>query len=95
VRFKAEAPEATRQLAHLAVGATPIWTYRCVEGLTLVRVAPQNLAAALAQLVDTIDSATKLPDPSAPLNGNGSAYDKFPAIYNDLRVVTSAVDQTV
>jgi len=49
---------------------------------------------ALAKLVEAIDSATTLPDPSAPRNGNGSAYDKFLAIYNDLRGITSAVDQT-
>jgi hypothetical protein len=49
---------------------------------------------ALAKLVEAMDSATTLPDPSAPRNGNGSAYDKFFAIYNDLRGIASAVDQT-
>jgi len=51
-------------------------------------------AEALAKFVQAMDAATTLPDPSAPRNGNGSAYDKFLAIYNDRRGVHSAVDQT-
>ena len=40
--------------------------------------------AALASLLESIESATQLPDPSPP-NGKGVAYDKFLAIYNELR----------
>lgn len=39
---------------------------------------------ALSGLLGLIDAATQLPDPSPP-TGNGVAYDKFLAIYNELR----------
>jgi len=51
-------------------------------------------AEALAKFVQAMDSATTLPDPSALRNGNGSAYDKSLAVYNDMRGITSAIDQT-
>jgi len=39
---------------------------------------------SLAAFLDTIDAASQLPPLSSPPNGNGVAYDKFLAIYNDL-----------
>jgi hypothetical protein len=49
--------------------------------------------AALANLLESIQSATQLPDPSPP-SGNGVAYAKFLAIYNQLRGLTPGdVDQ--
>jgi hypothetical protein len=47
--------------------------------------------AALEELLASIATAARLPDPSPP-TGNGAAYDKFLAIYNDLRGITSNID---
>jgi hypothetical protein len=52
----------------------------------------QTFEAALATLMSEIQAATTLPDP-APYSGNGRAYDKFLAIYNDLRGVSAALDE--
>jgi hypothetical protein len=41
-------------------------------------------ADALDQFLAAVSTAAQLPDPSAP-NGKGGAYEKFLAIYNDLR----------
>jgi hypothetical protein len=49
---------------------------------------------ALAALVEPIESATRLSDPSPP-TGNGSAYDRFLAIYNDLRGLPPTIDEQV
>ncbi len=46
---------------------------------------------ALAGLSDFIATATRLPDP-APPTGHGRAYDKFLAIYNDLRGLAPAAN---
>jgi hypothetical protein len=46
---------------------------------------------ALASLSEFITTATRLPDP-APPTGHGRAYDKFLAIYNDLRGLAPAAD---
>ncbi len=46
---------------------------------------------ALAGLSEFIATATRLPDP-APPTGHGRAYDKFLAIYNDLRGPAPAAD---
>ncbi len=48
---------------------------------------------ALASLLASVDSATRLPDPTPP-RGNGVAYDKFLAIYNELRGATGTVEET-
>jgi len=49
--------------------------------------------AALASLLKSIESAMQLPDPSPP-NGNGVAYAKFLAIYNELRgLARDSVDE--
>ena len=53
----------------------------------------EAFSAALFDLLASIQSATTLSDP-APSNGHGSAYDKFLAIYNELRGVATTVDQT-
>jgi hypothetical protein len=42
---------------------------------------------SLLSLLDSTNVSTLLPDPSPP-NGNGVAYDKFLAIYNQLRGIT-------
>ena len=47
---------------------------------------------ALSTLIASIETATQLPDPSAP-TGSGVAYDKFLAIYNELRGLGPSVDQ--
>jgi hypothetical protein len=46
---------------------------------------------ALASLSEFITTATRLPDP-APSTGHGRAYDKFLAIYNDLRGLAPPAD---
>lgn len=48
--------------------------------------------AALSDLLGAIAESTQLPDPSPP-TGHGTAYEKFLAIYNDLRGLTSVTDQ--
>ncbi|MCH8242434.1 MAG: hypothetical protein IH897_07480 [Planctomycetes bacterium] len=48
----------------------------------------------LNDYLSSIASASQLADP-APYDGNGSAYGKFLAIYNDLRGVSSTVDEQV
>lgn len=48
----------------------------------------------LGDYLSSIESASQLADP-APYDGNGSAYAKFLAIYNDLRGVSSTVDEQV
>ena len=55
-------------------------------------VLVETFTAALDDLLETIDTAGRLPDP-APASGHGAAYDKFLAIYNDLRGVTPQLDQ--
>jgi len=45
--------------------------------------------AALADLLASIDESPHLSDP-APYPGNGAAYEKFLAIYNDLRGVSAS-----
>ncbi len=47
---------------------------------------------ALSGLLASINQAVGLPDPSPP-SGNGVAYDKFLAIYNNLRGLTPALDE--
>ncbi len=49
---------------------------------------------ALSLLLTSINSVTQLPDPSPP-HGNGAAYDKFLAMYNELRGLTPEVDEKV
>lgn len=47
---------------------------------------------AFASLVATISDATVMPDPAEP-TGNGAAFDKFLAIYNNLRGLEPTVDE--
>lgn len=47
---------------------------------------------ALSALLASINQAAQLPNPSPP-SGNGVAYDKFLAIYNNLRGLTPALDE--
>ncbi len=49
---------------------------------------------AFARLVASVSDATTMSDP-AEHTGNGSAYDKFLAIYNELRGLESTVDLNV
>ncbi len=49
--------------------------------------------AGLQTLVDSVRAAAILPDPEPPANGNGGAFEKFLAIYNELRGVTPQVDE--
>ena len=44
----------------------------------------ESFTIALADMVDALNSTVYLPELSAP-EGNGAAYDKFVAIYNELR----------
>jgi hypothetical protein len=53
----------------------------------------EAFAAALSSFVTSLETAVTLPDP-APYTGNGRAYAKFLAIYDDLRGLTPAVDET-
>ncbi|MFH1108314.1 MAG: hypothetical protein V1790_03820 [Planctomycetota bacterium] len=80
-----------------APDATPTSDVNSGDSGTALDGAIQSLSAAfaeaLAKLVDGVRTATSLPDPSPPRHGNGSAYDKFLAIYNDLRGVSTTVDQ--
>ena len=46
----------------------------------------------LGDYLSSIGSASQLADP-APYDGNGNAYAKFLAIYNELRGVSSAIDE--
>ncbi|UCG32993.1 MAG: hypothetical protein JSU68_15185 [Phycisphaerales bacterium] len=46
----------------------------------------------LSRLLDAVRGAAHLPDPSPP-SGKGAAYDKFLAIYNELRGSAAGVDQ--
>ena len=46
---------------------------------------------AIGAMTESIATASILPDPSPP-SGNGGAYDKFLAIYNDLRGISPALD---
>ncbi len=46
---------------------------------------------ALDEFLQSLESASALPDPSPP-NGNGRAYEKFLAMYNDLRGVSPVID---
>ena len=48
----------------------------------------------LGDYLSLIQSASQLADP-APYDGNGNAYAKFLAIYNELRGVSSTVDEQV
>jgi len=48
----------------------------------------------LGDYLSSLESALQLADP-APYDGNGSAYAKFLAIYNELRGVSSTVDEQV
>ena len=54
----------------------------------LTRVFKESLNLFLA----SFDEAIQLQDPSPP-SGNGSAYDKFLAIYNELRYPSSLLEQ--
>lgn len=45
-----------------------------------------------SSFLQSIDDAIRLPDPSAP-TGQGGAYDKFLAIYNDLRGIDPTFDE--
>jgi hypothetical protein len=47
---------------------------------------------ALSTFLASVEEVLQLPDPSAP-SGNGAAFDKFLSIYNELRGLTSAVDE--
>ncbi len=49
---------------------------------------------AFTSLLDSIGLAAQLPDPTAP-SGNGAAYDRFLAIYNDLRGLSVTIDEQV
>ena len=49
-------------------------------------------ADALTQLKAAITDTIALGDPSEP-NGNGGAFDKFLAIYNELRSTSPTVDE--
>lgn len=49
--------------------------------------------AGLQTLVDSVRAAAILPDPEPPVNGKGGAFEKFLAIYNDLRGVVPQVDE--
>jgi hypothetical protein len=49
---------------------------------------------ALTSLQSSITNAAGLPDPSPP-TGHGRAYDKFLAIYNELRGSSPSVDATI
>ena len=60
------------------------------EAITSLRAVFQE---ALSALIASIETATQLPDPSAPTGGQGVAYDKFLAIYNELRGLGPSVDQ--
>ncbi len=81
-----------------APDATPTGDVNSGDSGTALDGAIQSLSAAfaeaLAKLVDGVTTATSLPDPSPARHGHGSAYDKFLAIYNDLRGVSTIVDQT-
>ena len=46
---------------------------------------------ALSSLIESVESSLQLPDPS-PAPGNGSAYDKFLAIYHNLGSGDSQLD---
>ena len=46
----------------------------------------------LSGLGDSIATALRLPDPSPP-SGNGSAYEKFLAMYNSLRGMAPTVNE--
>ena len=59
------------------------------EAIALLTGAFQE---ALTELFNSISEAMQLPDPSPP-TGRGVAYDKFLAIYNQLRGNASAVDE--
>jgi hypothetical protein len=48
----------------------------------------------LADLLQAADMTVYLPDPSEP-SGNGVAYDKFLNIYNELRGITSEVNEII
>ena len=69
--------------------ADPILTHD--EAITSLTEVFQE---AFAELLASIESALRLPDPSQP-NGKGVAYDKFLAIYDGLRGATTAIDERV
>ena len=60
------------------------------EAIASLRAAFED---ALSALLSSVDAATQLPDPSAPA-GNGVAYEKFLAIYDELRGAALRVDET-
>lgn len=47
---------------------------------------------SLTSLIASINEAARLPDPSEP-SGNGGAYDKFLAVYDELRGQPLAIDE--
>jgi hypothetical protein len=51
-----------------------------------------NFDDLLSRLMDAVRGAAYLPDPSPP-SGKGAAYEKFLAIYNELRGSAAGVDQ--
>ncbi len=55
-------------------------------------VLVETFTAALNDLLETIETAGRLRDPG-PAPGHGAAFDKFLAIYNDLRSITPQLDQ--
>ena len=55
-------------------------------------ILSETFTVALNGFLEAIEAAGRLPDPE-PAPGHGAAYDKFLAIYNDLRGVTPQLDQ--
>ncbi len=72
-------------------GATDDPALTLDDAVTLLTDAFQE---ALSALLASINQAAQLPDPSPP-SGNGVAYDKFLAIYNDLRDTALTLDEQV
>ena len=57
----------------------------------LIAAFVETFELALSSMLSTITEAQNLADPSPP-SGNGSAYEKFLAIYNDLRGQTDTLN---
>jgi hypothetical protein len=57
----------------------------------LIAVLVESFEQSLASLITDIADARALAEPSPP-HGNGVAFDKFLAIYNELRGVSGTVD---
>lgn len=61
------------------------------DAMTLFKEA---FSQALTEFTASLESASSLNELSS-YDGNGAAYDKFLAIYNDLRGVTTTVDELI